>query len=72
MQMSQLYQHQVPYLLKKQEYKIILNALQGYERDRKKTKNIKHNGNLTLEQIKKVARAVEEKSLAKSFTGTVK
>ncbi len=31
-----------------------------------------HKGNLTLEQVKKIARAVEEKSLAKNLAGTVK
>ncbi|CAD8063067.1 unnamed protein product [Paramecium primaurelia] len=51
---------------------LLIKEIGGYERDRKKTKNVKHNGNLTLEQVIKVARAIEEKSLAKSFTGTVK
>ncbi|CAK80164.1 unnamed protein product (macronuclear) [Paramecium tetraurelia] len=51
---------------------LLIKEIGGYERDRKKTKNVKHNGNLTLEQVIKVARAVEEKSLAKTFTGTVK
>ena len=51
---------------------LIIKELGGYERDRKKVKNVTHKGNLTLEQVKKIARAVEEKSLAKSLTGTVK
>jgi len=33
---------------------------------------VKHNGNLTLDQVKKVAKLMEHKSLAKTFTGTVK
>ena len=51
---------------------LIIKELGGYERDRKKVKNVTHRGNLTLEQVKKIARAVEDKSLAKSLTGTVK
>ena len=51
---------------------LIIKELGGYERDRKKVKNVTHKGNLTLEQVKKIARAVEDKSLAKSLTGTVK
>lgn len=31
-----------------------------------------HKGNLTLEQVKKIAKAIEEKSLAKNLAGTVK
>ena len=41
-------------------------------RDRKKVKNIKHSGNLSMEQVKKVAKQIENKSLAKTFTGTIK
>ena len=51
---------------------LIIKELGGYERDRKKVKNVTHKGNLTLEQVKKIARAVEEKSLAKTLSGTVK
>jgi large subunit ribosomal protein L12e len=51
---------------------LLIKELGGYERDRKKVKNVTHKGNLTLEQIKKVAKVIEEKSMAKSFQGTVK
>jgi large subunit ribosomal protein L12e len=51
---------------------LIIKALGGYERDRKKTKNVTHKGNLTLDQVKQIARVLEEKSLAKSLAGTVK
>ena len=51
---------------------LLIKELGKHERDRKKVKNVKHNGNLTMEQIKKVAKMIEEKSLAKTFTGTVK
>ena len=51
---------------------LIIKELGGYERDRKKVKNVTHKGNLTLEQVKKIAKAVEDKSLAKSLEGTVK
>lgn len=31
-----------------------------------------HKGNLTFDQIKKIAKVIEEKSMAKTFAGTVK
>lgn len=51
---------------------LLIKELGGYERDRKKVKNVTHKGNLTLEQIKKVAKVIDEKSMAKNFAGTVK
>ena len=51
---------------------LIIKELGGYERDRKKVKNVTHKGNLTLEQVKKIAKTVDDKSLAKNLTGTVK
>ena len=51
---------------------LIIKELGNYERDRKKVKNVTHKGNLTLEQVKKIAKVIEEKSMAKSFAGTVK
>jgi large subunit ribosomal protein L12e len=51
---------------------LLIKELGNYERDRKKVKNVTHKGNLTFEQVKKVAKVIEEKSMAKSFAGTVK
>ncbi len=51
---------------------LIIKELGNYERDRKKVKNVTHKGNLSLEQIKKIAAIIEEKSMAKTFAGTVK
>ena len=51
---------------------LIIKELGGYERDRKKVKNVNHKGNLSLDQIKKIAKVIEEKSMAKTFAGTVK
>lgn len=41
-------------------------------RDRKKQKNIKHNGNIPLEEIFQIARTMKAKSLAKELSGCVK
>lgn len=41
-------------------------------RDRKKEKNIKHHGNLTLDEIVEIARKVRHRSLAKDLSGTVR
>ena len=51
---------------------LLIKELGNYERDRKKVKNVNHKGNLTFEQIKKVAKVMEEKSMAKTSSGTVK
>eukprot|EP00178_Gracilaria_changii_P009373 TRINITY_DN27481_c0_g1_i1.p1 TRINITY_DN27481_c0_g1~~TRINITY_DN27481_c0_g1_i1.p1 ORF type:complete len:182 (+),score=39.52 TRINITY_DN27481_c0_g1_i1:47-547(+) len=51
---------------------LIIKALAEPERDRKKDKNIKHDGNLTLEQLYDIARTMRPRSMAKHFSGTVK
>ena len=51
---------------------LTIKALNEPERDRKKEKNVKHTGNVTLEQIYEVARAMRPRSMAKTFKGTVK
>mmetsp|Transcript_78011 Transcript_78011/g.200874 ORF Transcript_78011/g.200874 Transcript_78011/m.200874 type:complete len:166 (+) Transcript_78011:65-562(+) len=51
---------------------LLIKALKEPLRDRKKTKNIKHSGNLPKSVIFDVARAIRYKSLAKEFKGTVK
>lgn len=51
---------------------MVIKALKEPLRDRKKTKNIKHNGDLTLEDIISVARALRSRSMARKLEGTVK
>lgn len=53
---------------------LIIKELGNHERDRKKTKNVKHSGDLSLDTIKKIAKIMEAegKSLSKDFTGSVK
>eukprot|EP00164_Ancoracysta_twista_P000604 GFYU01000800.1.p2 GENE.GFYU01000800.1~~GFYU01000800.1.p2 ORF type:complete len:166 (+),score=59.66 GFYU01000800.1:84-581(+) len=51
---------------------LIIKALKEPVRDRKKVKNIQHNGNVTWEDIYSVARVMRPRSMAKSFSGTVK
>ena len=41
-------------------------------RDRKKEKNIKHSGNVTMDEIFDIARTMKSKSLAKELSGCVK
>jgi large subunit ribosomal protein L12e len=41
-------------------------------RDRKKGKNIKHSGNIELDEIIGIARTMRSKSLAKDLAGGVK
>jgi len=50
---------------------LIVKALAEPERDRKKEKNIKHSGNITLEQVYAISRTMRSKSMALTFKGTV-
>merc|ERR1712087_294384 len=51
---------------------LVIKQLKEPLRDRKKTKNIKHSGNLTKEQLFDIVRQMRFKSLSKEFKGTVK
>jgi hypothetical protein len=51
---------------------LVVKALKEPPRDRKKEKNIKHSGNLTLDEVIEIARKMKFKSLAKELSGTVK
>ena len=52
---------------------MILKELKEPPRDRKKVKNIKHSGNITLDAVIKIARTLRgvNKSMAKGLKGTV-
>jgi len=49
-----------------------MKALNEPVRDRKKVKNVKHDGNIALDQIIEIARQMRERSMAKKLAGTVK
>ncbi|KAI9184362.1 hypothetical protein H9P43_003415 [Blastocladiella emersonii ATCC 22665] len=51
---------------------LVIGALKEPARDRKKEKNIRHSGNLTLDAIIDVARQMRDKSMARTLEGTVK
>nr|CCA27939.1 60S ribosomal protein L12 putative [Albugo laibachii Nc14] len=51
---------------------LLVKELKEPPRNRKKVKNIKHDGNLSLDQIIDVARVMRERSIARTLTGTVK
>jgi len=51
---------------------LIIKELKEPPRDRKKQKNIKHAGNLSLDQIVNVARQMRARSMARKLEGTVK
>eukprot|EP00745_Piridium_sociabile_P043430 TRINITY_DN88818_c0_g1_i1.p2 TRINITY_DN88818_c0_g1~~TRINITY_DN88818_c0_g1_i1.p2 ORF type:complete len:166 (-),score=54.63 TRINITY_DN88818_c0_g1_i1:96-593(-) len=51
---------------------LIIKALKEPPRDRKKVKNVKHSGNLSLEEILKIARTMRARSMARNLAGTVK
>merc|ERR1712150_122963 len=51
---------------------LILKALKEPARDRKKTKNVVHNGKVTMDQIFEIAKKMRPKSCAAEYAGTVK
>jgi large subunit ribosomal protein L12e len=51
---------------------LVIKALKEPPRDRKKEKNIKHSGNLSLEDIIDIARVLRPRSMAKELSGSVK
>ena len=51
---------------------LILKALKEPARDRKKTKNVLHNGKITMDQVVEIAKKMRPKSYAAEFSGTVK
>ncbi|KAK7817187.1 60s ribosomal protein l12-3 [Quercus suber] len=51
---------------------LVIKALKEPERDRKKMKNIKHNGNISLDDVVETAKVTCPRSMAKDLNGTVK
>ncbi len=51
---------------------LVIKALKEPARDRKKTKNVIHNGNLKMDDIVRIAKELRPKSFAAEFVGTVK
>ncbi|MFS7929948.1 putative ribosomal protein L11/L12 [Helianthus anomalus] len=51
---------------------LVIKALKKPERDRKKVKNIKHNGNISLDDVIEIAKIMRAGSMAKELQGTVK
>merc|ERR1712166_1202414 len=50
---------------------MLIKALKEPPRDRKKVKNISHDGNITWDDVFNTARAMRSRSNAKEFSGTV-
>ena len=51
---------------------MVLKALKEPPRDRKKTKNVTHKGNLKLDDVIEIAKKMRHRSYAIDFKGTVK
>uniref|UniRef100_A0A4X2JWA9 Large ribosomal subunit protein uL11 n=1 Tax=Vombatus ursinus TaxID=29139 RepID=A0A4X2JWA9_VOMUR len=51
---------------------LTIKELKEPPRDRKKQKNIKHNGNITLDEIVNTAQQMRHRSLARDLSGTIK
>ena len=51
---------------------LVIKALKEGPRDRKKVKNVKHNGNIKLDDVIEIAKKLRHKSQSIDFKGTVK
>lgn len=51
---------------------LVITALKEAPRDRKKVKNVKHSGNVSLEEIIDIARQMQEKSFGKTLASVTK
>ena len=51
---------------------LIIHALQETKRDRKKVKNVKHTGSLSIDTVIDIAKQMRHKSMSKTLAGTVK
>merc|ERR1712059_226308 len=51
---------------------LIIKALKEHPRDRKKVKNIKHSGNVSMDDIIAAARIMRPRSMSKEFSGVMK
>ncbi|XKL59029.1 hypothetical protein PGB90_000045 [Kerria lacca] len=51
---------------------LIIKALKEPPRDRKKVKNVKHSGNISIDEIINIARVMRPRSMARKLEGTVK
>ncbi|CAH1401478.1 unnamed protein product [Nezara viridula] len=51
---------------------LIIKALKEPPRDRKKVKGVKHNGNLTFDEILTIARSMRPRSMSRKLEGTIK
>merc|ERR1712110_298754 len=51
---------------------LIIKALKEPPRDRKKVKNIKHNGNITMDDIINAARIMRPRSMSKDLSGVMR
>ena len=49
-----------------------MKDLKDPERDRKETKNMKHNGNIGLDNVIEIARVMKPRSMVKELVETVK
>lgn len=51
---------------------LVIKALKEPARDRKKVKNVKHNGNISLDDVIQIARTMRPRSCGANLAGTVK
>ncbi|XP_060074051.1 large ribosomal subunit protein uL11-like [Ylistrum balloti] len=51
---------------------LVIKALKEPPRDRKKVKHVKHSGNISMDEIIRIARIMRPRSMARTLAGTCK
>ncbi|KAJ8764181.1 hypothetical protein K2173_005107 [Erythroxylum novogranatense] len=51
---------------------LVIKMLKEPEHDRKKTKNIEHNRNISLDDVIEIAKVTQPRSMAKDLSGIIK
>ncbi|KAL9276913.1 hypothetical protein ACSQ67_025537 [Phaseolus vulgaris] len=64
--------HQAKVTVVRSAAALVINALKEPERDRKKNKNVKHNGNIALDDVIEIMRVMRSHSMAKDLGRSIK
>ena len=67
-----IHNHQAKVTVVRSAAALVINALKEPERDRKKNKNVKHNGNIALDDVIEIARVMRSHSMEKDLSRSIK
>ncbi|ESW33906.1 hypothetical protein PHAVU_001G108100 [Phaseolus vulgaris] len=67
-----IHNHQAKVTVVRSAAALVINALKEPERDRKKNKNVKHNGKIALDDVIEIARVMRSHSMEKDLSRSIK